>query len=99
MFELLPSLVADELSFEDRMAVLEALRTSPALRQELERWQHLFLLLGAATVINIAPPADLSQHIVRRIALRQYLHSRPSARTGKPGRITYACSSDRPDTD
>ena len=46
MFELLPPLVADELSFEDRMAVLEALRTSPALRQELERWQHLFLLLG-----------------------------------------------------
>lgn len=75
MLDLLPAFVAGELSPDEHAVVLAALDRSPQLRQELERYRQLRLLLSAAAAIELAPPADLSVRIARQLALRHYLQS------------------------
>ena len=63
--ELLPAYVSGELSEADRERVRAALAESPRLREELARYQQLFLLFAVAQAEELQTPADLSTRIMR----------------------------------
>lgn len=71
--ELLPAYATGELSEADREQVRAALAASPELREELERFQRLFLLLAVVAAEDLEAPADLSTRIARQVALQHYL--------------------------
>lgn len=71
--ELLPGFVLGELSDEDRERVRAALAESPRLREELARYQRLFLLFAAAAAEELQAPGDLSTRIMRQVTLQFYL--------------------------
>ncbi|MGE0713647.1 MAG: protein kinase [Planctomycetota bacterium] len=62
---LLPSLVADLLSPEERSQLLAFVARSPALEQERQRLTHLFQRVGTASV---APPAPVWEAIEATLA-------------------------------
>ncbi len=70
--DLLPGYVAGELTEPEREQVEAALARSPRLREELARYETLFLLLAAASE-GLQAPADLEAQVARRLATRWYL--------------------------
>lgn len=71
--ELLPAYAAGELSGPERERVEAALAESPRLRDELARYERLFVLLSAAAAEETAAPAGLEDRVARQIAVRAYL--------------------------
>ncbi len=71
--ELLPAYVAGELSEEESERVEAALVESARLRDELSRYERLFLLLSAAAAEEVRVPADLRMRITVQITLNAYL--------------------------
>jgi anti-sigma factor RsiW len=71
--ELLPAYVAGELSEEESERVEAALAESPRLRDELSRYERLFVLLSAAAAEEVRVPADLRTRIALQIAMNAYL--------------------------
>ncbi|HLL39325.1 MAG TPA: zf-HC2 domain-containing protein [Rubrobacteraceae bacterium] len=71
--ELLPAYVAGELSEEESERVEAALVESPRLRDELSRYERLFVLLSAAAAEEVRVPADLRTRITVQITLNAYL--------------------------
>ncbi len=71
--DLLAAYAAGELSEPEREEVEAALARSARLREELARYQQIFLLLAAAAAQDIAAPADLEIRIARQVAVRAYL--------------------------
>ena len=72
--ELLAGYVTGELSEPERVDVETALAASPRLRDELSRYERLFLLLAAAAAEDLEAPADLQTRIVRQVAVKAYLN-------------------------
>jgi len=71
--ELLPAYVAGELSEEESERVEAALVELPRLRDELSRYERLFVLLSAAAAEEVRVPADLRTRITVQITLNAYL--------------------------
>ncbi len=71
--ELLAAYAAGELPGAERARVEAALAESPLLRDELARYQRIFLLLGAAAAQDIEAPGNLEARIARQVAVRAYL--------------------------
>lgn len=74
MEELLPSYITGELLEADRERVRAALATSPRLREELARYERLFLLFAVAAAEELQAPADLSTRIMRQVTVHYYLN-------------------------
>ena len=72
--ELLPAFVTGELDAADRERVRAALATSPALREEVARYERLLLLLTIAAAEELQAPGDLSTRIMRKVTLTFYLN-------------------------
>ena len=72
--ELLAGYAAGELSEPEREVVEAALAESPRLRDELSRYQRLFLLLAAAAQEDLQAPADLQTRIARQVAVKAYVN-------------------------
>jgi anti-sigma factor RsiW len=72
--ELLPAYVTGELDEADRERVRAALAASPALREELARYEGLLLLLTIAAAEDLQAPGDLSTRIMRQVTLHFYLN-------------------------
>ena len=72
--ELLPAFVTGELGAADRERVRAALATSPALREDLARYERLLLLLAMAAADELQAPGDLSTRIMRQVTLHFYLN-------------------------
>ena len=73
VLELLPAYVADELAADERTRVERALADSARLRDELERYRHLFVLLAALSVEESTAPSGLDARIIRQVAVQWYL--------------------------
>jgi anti-sigma factor RsiW len=73
MDELLPAYAAGELAQPEREQVEAALAESPSLREELARYQTLFLLLAAAASEDLQAPGDIQAQVARRLAIKAYL--------------------------
>ncbi|CAA9454491.1 MAG: hypothetical protein AVDCRST_MAG37-2767 [uncultured Rubrobacteraceae bacterium] len=71
--ELLPAYAAGELSEEESERVEAALVESQRLREELSRYERLFVLLSAAAAEEVRVPADLRMRIILQITLSAYL--------------------------
>ncbi|ABG04669.1 putative transmembrane anti-sigma factor [Rubrobacter xylanophilus DSM 9941] len=71
--ELLPAYAAGELSGEEARRVEAALEGSPRLREELARYERLFVLLAAAAEQEISAPEGLQGQVARRVAIAAYL--------------------------
>jgi anti-sigma-K factor RskA len=71
--ELLPGYVAGELSEEESERVEAALAESARLRNELQRYEQLFVLLSAAAAEKVRVPADLRTSIIVQITMSAYL--------------------------
>lgn len=71
--ELLPAYAAGELSDEDEARVEATLAGSPQLREELVRYERLFVLLAAAAAEEVEASARLRGRVARQVALRSYL--------------------------
>ncbi len=72
LLELLPAYVAGELDAAEQGRVTRALADSPRLREELARYQRLFVLLAALAEEDIAPEAATERRIMRQLAIRWY---------------------------
>lgn len=66
---LLPAYVSDELLDGDRARVEAVLARSPPLRDEVCRYERLFVLLAAAEELE----AHQQAHIAWQVALKSYL--------------------------
>lgn len=71
--ELLPAYIAGELSAQERVRVEEALAGSRRLREELARYERLFVLLSAAASEEVRAPSGLRSSVMRRVTLIHYL--------------------------
>ncbi len=71
--ELLAAYAAGELPGPERESIEAALAKSARLRDELARYQRIFLLLGAAAAEDLEAPASLEARIARQVAVRAYL--------------------------
>ncbi len=71
--ELLPAYAAGELSEEESERVEAALVESQRLREELSRYERLFVLLSAAAAEEVRVPADLRTRITLQLTLSAYL--------------------------
>ena len=71
--ELLPAYAAGELSEEESERVEAALAESARLRNELQRYEQLFVLLSAAADEEVRVPADLRTSIIVQITMSAYL--------------------------
>jgi anti-sigma factor RsiW len=71
--ELLPTYVSGELPDEERARVEVALAGSPRLRDEVSRYETLFVLLATAAAEELEAPANLQARIARQVALKSYL--------------------------
>jgi anti-sigma factor RsiW len=73
--DLIPAYVAGELSGEERRRVEAALEGSPRLREELRRYERLFVLLAAAAAEEVEAPRDLESRVAMQVALRTYVRA------------------------
>lgn len=71
--ELLPAYAAGELSAEEVARVEAALAGSRRLREELARYERLFVLLAAAAGEEVDTPSGLQSGVMRRVALVHYI--------------------------
>ena len=71
--DLLPAYAAGELEAEESERVEAALRDSPRLRRELERYETMFVLLAAAAEEEVKAPKTLRGRVDRRVAVQAYL--------------------------
>ncbi len=71
--ELLPAYVAGELDETEDGRVEAALVASPRMREELVRYERLFVLLSAAAAEEVRVPADLRARAMFWITLSAYL--------------------------
>jgi anti-sigma factor RsiW len=71
--ELLPAYAAGELSEEESERVEAALAGSARLRNELQRYERLFVLLSAAAAEEVRVPVDLRTSIIVQITMSAYL--------------------------
>jgi anti-sigma factor RsiW len=71
--ELLPGYAAGELSEEESERVEAALAGSARLRDELQRYEQLFVLLSAAAAEEVRVPADLRPSIIVQVTMNAYL--------------------------
>ena len=71
--ELLPGYITGELTKADHERVRAALTDSPRLREELARYEQLFLLFALAAAEELQVPADLSTRIMRQVTVQFYL--------------------------
>lgn len=71
--ELLDAYVSGELSTEDEDRVEAALAQSPRLREELARYERLFVLIAAAAAEQMEAPAGLKESVARQVAVKSYL--------------------------
>ena len=70
----LAAYAAGELPDAERAEVESALAASPPLREELSRYERLFVLLAAAAAEDLSVPTSLESRIARQVALRSYLN-------------------------
>ena len=73
VLELLPAYVADELGAGERERVERALAESVRLRDELDRYRHLFVLLAALSLDERDAPAGLDVRTMRQVTVQWYL--------------------------
>jgi len=71
--ELLPGYAAGELSEEESERVEAALVESARLRDELQRYERLFVLLSAAATEGVRVPTALRTSIIVQITINAYL--------------------------
>jgi anti-sigma factor RsiW len=71
--DLIPAYAAGELSEEEARRVEAALEGSPRLREELRRYERLFVLLSAAAAEEVRAPRSLEARVAAQVALRAYL--------------------------
>lgn len=75
MEELVAAYASDELSGEEAVRFEEALLASPRLREELDRYERVFVLLAAAAREEVKVPRGLRARVVWRVAITSYLDS------------------------
>ncbi|HEY8598315.1 MAG TPA: zf-HC2 domain-containing protein [Thermomicrobiales bacterium] len=73
VLSLLPAYAADELAAVERERVERALAESPQLRDELARYQRLFVLLAALADEDVALGATAERRMLRQLAIGWYL--------------------------
>ncbi len=73
--ELLQAYATGDVSEDEAERVERALSESPRLREELARYERLFVLLMATAQEEVRAPRDLRARVVWRIALTAYLNS------------------------
>ncbi len=73
VLHLLPAYVADGLDAAERDRVEHALTQSPPLRDELVRYQRLFVLLAALADEELALGATAERQMLRQLAIGWYL--------------------------
>ncbi|MDQ3507736.1 MAG: zf-HC2 domain-containing protein [Actinomycetota bacterium] len=73
--ELLQAYAVGDVSEVEAERVEAALDDSPRLREELARYERLFVLLVAAAEEEVKVPRDLRARIVWRVAVTAYLNS------------------------
>lgn len=83
--ELLPAYVAGELSDAEEARVEAALADAPGLRDELARYERLFVLLVAAAAEEVEAPAGLQNRVARQVVMRSYLGAAASLVEGLLG--------------
>lgn len=83
--ELLPAYAAGELSGEDEERVEAALERSVRLREELEKYEGLFILLSAAAEEEVKAPEGLRGRVQRQVAIQAYLGAAANAVDGLLG--------------
>ena len=72
VIDLLPAYVANELAAAERERVERALASSPALREELDRYRRLFVLLAALADEEITMEASAQRRMLRHLAFNWY---------------------------
>ncbi|MGH3086191.1 MAG: anti-sigma factor family protein [Rubrobacteraceae bacterium] len=72
---LLQAYVTGDVSEREAERVEAALAESPRLREELARYERLFVLLVAAAEEEVRVPRDLRARVIWRVALIAYLNS------------------------
>ena len=73
--DLLPDYAAGELSDEESLRVEATLAASPRLREELARYERLFVLLSAAAAEEVRVPADLRPRTMFWLSVSAYLEA------------------------
>ena len=73
VLDLLPAYAADELDAPARERVERALAASPPLREELDRYRRLFVLLAALADEEVAMDASAERQMLRHLAFNWYL--------------------------
>ncbi len=72
--ELLAAYATGELEVEERERVESALETSPRLRESLEQYEAMFVLLAAAAAeVEVKAPKGFRSRVNRRVAVQAYL--------------------------
>lgn len=71
--ELLPAYAVGELSGEELERVEAALENSPSLREELDKYEEMFVLLAAAAEEEAKAPKSLLGRVNRQVAMQAYL--------------------------
>ncbi len=73
--DLLQAYATGDVSDEEAGRVERAIAESPRLRDELARYERLFVLLVAASEEEVRVPRDLRARVIWRVALTAYLNS------------------------
>lgn len=73
--ELLQAYTTGNVSEDEAERVERAISESPRLREELARYERLFVLLAASAQEEVRVPRDLRARVAWRIALAAYLNS------------------------
>lgn len=73
--ELLQAYAIGDVSEDEAERVEAALDDSPRLRDELVRYERLFVLLAVAAEEEVKVPGDLRARVAWRIAMTAYLNS------------------------
>ncbi|MDQ3506867.1 MAG: zf-HC2 domain-containing protein [Actinomycetota bacterium] len=71
--ELLAAYATGELEGEERERVESALEESPRLRENLEQYEAMFVLLAAAAEEEVKAPKGFRGRVERRVAIAAYL--------------------------
>lgn len=71
--DLLPDYAAGELSQAEAGRVEAALEGSPQLREELARYERMFVLLAAAAAEEVKTPFGFRSGVMGRIVVESYL--------------------------
>lgn len=83
--DLIPAYLAGELSERESLRLETGLRESARLREELRRYERLFVLLSAAAAEEVRAPKGLQSRVAMQVVLQAYLKAAAGLASGLLG--------------